>query len=148
MNAFCNCLMVVTSLAMSFAHCCGTNPVLEQPSNSCLPKLEPLQSALSLMGASKTTIWHGAYGGTSPKPLQLWSAKDMSSLKRPKPQHLSSHLVKKQSTKQADGKMKNTYTGKTKALLQSQVYSSSFGNAVASVAKTWLIHPRSGVEMS
>ena len=80
-------------MAMLFAHLCGCSPVLEQPTSSVLPKLEPLKNVLEFIGSKKVVVWHGAYGGESHKPLQLWSPRDLSSLVKPKPKNLVSDLV-------------------------------------------------------
>ena len=131
------CFMVVTALAIAFAYLCGCSPILEQPTTSVLPKLEPLQSVLKSIGCTREVIWHGAYGGTSPKPLQLWSTRNLRALVRPKPTNLVSDLItyKKKTVK---GKEKNTYSGKKVLLKASQCYCKPFGKAVALLAKSWL----------
>lgn len=76
-----NLQMVVTSLVMAFGHWSGVNPVLEQPISSAMPRAEPLSSVLRSINASKHVVWHGAFSGESPKPLQLWSCQDLSALR-------------------------------------------------------------------
>ena len=98
--------------------------------------MEPLQSVLKFARCKRHHIWHGAYGGTSPKGLQLWSFRDLSALARPKPTHFVSNLCKL-GVKMVDGKEKKTYSG-TKALKASQSYCKPFGKAVALLAKSWL----------
>jgi len=131
--------MVVTSLVIALSHFCGASPVLEQPTTSCMPKLEPMVSTLASIGATKNVIWHGAYGGESPKPLQIWTARDISSLKRPKPLRPGSSLVRNKETV-VDGIKIKTFTGRVKALKRSQAYSLEFGATVAKLAQTWLVH--------
>ena len=80
-----NLMMVVTSLVMAVGYWSGCNPVLEQPSGSVMPRCEPLHSVLTFIGASKHTCWLGAFGGESPKPLQLLSPRDLSQLERGRP---------------------------------------------------------------
>ena len=130
--------MVVTSLVIALGHFCGTSPVLEQPTTSCMPKLEPMRSTLASIGATKNVIWHGAYGGESSKPLQIWTARDISSLKRPKPLRSRSSLVHSKETV-VGGVTRRTFTGRAKALKRSQAYSHEFGAAVAKLAQTWLV---------
>ena len=120
-----NMMQLSTALTMMLAHFCGCTPVLEQPTSSVLPRLEPLNAVLNCIGAKKTIVWHGAYtGGTSPKPLQLWGPTDLSALTRPRPKHLHSDLVRRGQTR-----TKKTFTG-TKALKGSQTYCMAFAKAV------------------
>ena len=124
-----NLQMVVTSLLMAVVFWSGANPVLEQPISSVMPKCEPLASVLASISAKKHTVWHGAYGGESPKPLQLWSPKDLSMLQRGRPKIRLSTLCSHRGKR---------YSGRKKALQKSQAYSLEFGQAVAGVFKTWL----------
>ena len=129
---------VVTGLTMTFAFFCGCSPVLEQPTSSSMPKAEPTKSVLAGMGASKHIIWHGAYSGTTPKPLQVWSPRDMSSLVRPRPRLLKSDLVNKGTKRTADGVLKTTYSGTKDKLKASQTYCKQFGRAMGTLAQTWV----------
>jgi len=122
---------------MTFSFFCGNSPVLEQPTTSCMPKAEPMKSVLAGMAASKAVIWHGAYSGTTPKPLQLWSPRDLRPLVRPRPRHLKSDLVKKGTKRTSDGVVKDTYSG-TKDLKASQTYCQQFGRAIGTLARTWV----------
>lgn len=124
-----NLQMVVTSLLMAVVFWSGANPVLEQPMSSVMPKCEPLCSVLASISANKHTVWHGAYGGESPKPLQLWSPKDLSALQRGRPMDRLLTLCVSRGKR---------YSGKKKALQRSQAYSHEFGRAVAAVFKSWL----------
>jgi hypothetical protein len=103
-----------------------------------MPKVEPLKSVLACVEASKEVIWHGAYSGTTPKPLQLWSPRDLSSLVRPRPRNLESDLVKKGTKRTADGELKNTYSGTKDKLRASQTYCQQFGRAMGRLAHTWV----------
>ena len=129
--------MVVTALTMTIAHFCGCSPALEQPTGSSMPKAEPLKSVLCGIGAKKTIIWHGAYSGKSPKPLQIWSPRDICVLAKPRPKHLVADLVTTGTKRMSDGSELKTYTG-AKNLKASQTYCAAFGMAVASLAKTWV----------
>ena len=99
---------------MAVGHWSGCHPVLEQPSGSDMPKCEPLKSVLACVGAIKHVCWLGSFGGESPKPLQIWSSKDLSQLQRGRPK--ASHLHKLCTSK---GK---SYTGRHSALKLSQAY--------------------------
>ena len=96
-------------------------PVLEQPSGSVMPKAEPLRSVLAYIGARKVTCWHGAFGGESAKPLQLWSPahEDLKVLWRKKPTTGMRTLV---STDKSKGVRR--YSGVHRMLKGSQAYSS------------------------
>ena len=135
--------MVVTALAIAFAYLCGCNPVLEQPTTSVLPKLEPLQSVLKSIGSTRVVIWHGAYSLESPKPLQLWSHRDLRTLQKPKPQNLVSDLVHYECKILSNGGTKTSYSGQRNALKASQTYCKPFGKAVASLVKSWLAERQS-----
>ena len=95
-------------------------PVLEQPSGSVMPKAEPLRSVLAFIGADKVTCWHGAFGGESAKPLQLWSPahEDLKVLRRKKPSTGLKMLV---AEDKSQGVRK--YSGVRKMLKDSQAYS-------------------------
>ena len=131
-----NIMIVVTALAMLFAFFCDSSPVLEQPTTSVMPKLDVMHCVLTTIGSRKTLVWHGAYSGTSPKPLQLWSHHDLSMVARNKPRGLTGTLHT--SVIKPSGKV--VYSGNKKALKASQAYCLAFGKAVASVAKTWVNH--------
>ena len=129
---------VVSGLTMTFSFFCGNSPVLEQPTTSCLPKAQPMKSVLAGMAASKHVVWHGAYSDTTPKPLQLWSPRDLGPLVRPRPRHLKSDLVKKGTKRTSDGVVKDTYSGTKDKLKDSQTYCRPFGRAIGILAQTWV----------
>ena len=125
-----NLQMVVTSLAMAIGHWRGANPVLEQPITYVMPRAEPLRSVLRSINASKHVVWHGAFSGESPKPLQIWSSKDLSALQRGRP------LFRRfKQLCQSNGK---SYSGHRKAFKRSQTYTHEFGRAVVGVVKPWV----------
>ena len=128
---------VVTALTMTLSYFCGCSPVLEQPISSTMPRLEPLKSVLTGIVAHKTVVWHGAYSGTSPKCLQLWSPRDLSDLVRPRPQLLSGNLVVTKK-RMVDGRIKSSYTGVKDKLKASQTYCKAFGSAVAAMVADWV----------
>ena len=120
-----NCQVEVMSLAMFVALLTDVFCILEQPCNSVMPKVGSLKRVLEYFGMEKLQTWHGAFGGPSPKPLQLWHAKglNLQSLRRDKPSHLSSDLVS-----HGDG---GSYTGIKPNLVQSAHYTREFREAVA-----------------
>ena len=97
-----------------------------------------MKSVLGGIAASKYVIWHGSYSGTSPKPLQVWSSRDLSTLVRPRPVGLKSDLVKRGKKRTSDGQMKSTFTGIHTKLKSSQAYCKPFGKAVATLARTFV----------
>ena len=102
-----------------------------------MPKLQPLRGVLECIGAHKRIIWHGAYGGPSPKPLQIWSCCNLSALVRPRPKHLVSRLIKYGTKRTSTGQPKTTHSGVKKNLKGSQTYCMAFGRAVAKLVKAW-----------
>ena len=104
--------------------------MLEQPITSAMLRAEPLSSVLRSINGSKHVVWHGAFSGESPKPLQIWSCQDLSAMQRGSP--FARRFKKLVQTK---GK---SYTGIRKALKGSQTYTRGFGRAVAGVVKQWL----------
>ena len=113
-----NIMLVVTALAMLFAFLCDSSPALEQPASSVMPKMEPMKSVLTSIGAKKAIVWHGAYSGTSPKPLQLWSHQDLRDVARKKPRGIRDTLVSCEV--KHSGKI--AYSGRKKELKASQTY--------------------------
>ena len=125
-----NLQMEVTSLMMYLSWLFGNNPLLEQPLNSVMPLCQPLKPTLSYIKAVKTVTWHQAFGGDSPKPLQLLTPNaSLAALRRRKPlTSNNTQLAQKNGTK---------YSGNKKALKASQAYSAAFGKAVADIVETW-----------
>jgi len=119
--------MAVTSLLVLLAHLLGVHFVLEQPLQSVLPLIEPLRSALDFTRATRATTWLGAFGGTSPKPLQIWySCGKFKSLARPRPlSDFPTKLVIQLGDKR--------FRGHRRMLKESEVYPQEFAAAVASI---------------
>ena len=138
--------MVVTALTMLISYLCGCNPVLEQPMGSVMPLEEPLKSVLACIGASKFSVYHGAYSGESWKPLQLWSTADLQPLWRPRPPPRSSDLVTTAPKLNKDGSVQlddrgrpiMSWTGNKPKMQASQTYCRAFGSAVAKLLQSWL----------
>ena len=68
--------MTIASLMFFLGYLCDVSPVLEQPLGSCMARAAPMSTSLKFTKAVKTVTWHGAFGASSLKPLQLWSRRD------------------------------------------------------------------------
>ena len=121
--------MVVLSIIAFVALLVGVDFILEQPTQSLLPCMEPLKSTLAFIGATRTVTWLGEFGAESPKPLQLLhSSSKYAALARtrPRPSEEKISLVEKLP----GGK----FRGKPDALKKSQVYPERFAAAVVRIA--------------
>ena len=128
-----NLQMQVTSLLMFLSWLFGNVPVLEQPLNSVMPLCEPLKGTLSYIKAHKIVTWHGAFGGGSHKPLQLWTpGAAMTAMRRRRPRRSNGPALYWQVGKK--------YYGKKSALKASQAYSAAFGKAVADIVRQNVRH--------
>ena len=120
-----NLQMEISSLLILLSHLVSNIFVLEQPLGSVMPLAQPMKCTLAFTGADKHVTWHGAFGGASPKPLQLWSTNPgFKAMQRKKPTKKNGKLTKQ------TGK---SFTGNKAALKQSQVYSHEFGLAVGNI---------------
>jgi hypothetical protein len=127
-----NQIASVTGLLYLLADLFGDSPVLEQPLTSCLPLLPDVRLVLAYTKSEKTVTWHGAFGGLSPKGLQLHHTSDeFRSLSRRRPKQQLTTLCDMGFAKCG----KRTYTGKKQALKDSEAYSMEFAAAISSV--TW-----------
>ena len=68
-----NTQMAITALLIFIGFVVGSIPVLEQPSSSVMPRTPPMRTVLGWIKARRIFTWHGAFGGGTPKPLQLWT---------------------------------------------------------------------------
>ena len=123
-------MMHVGSLIYFLAWITECMPLLEQPVESCLPKIKPLATVLSLTGATRTQTWHGSFGGKTPEPLQLWHVNALyHEMWRPKPtQKFETQLVTSTTSKTG----KKQFTG-AKDMKDSQEYSEEFCKEVARI---------------
>ncbi len=120
-----NTQMRVVSLIVFLSSVLGNRAVLEQPSSSCLPSIEPLRSVLKFSRSMCTTTWLGRFGGATPKPLQLWHVcPAYAALRRTRPPGCFGRLTVKKGRR---------YTGKSKALKASQAYPAEFAREVARI---------------
>jgi hypothetical protein len=118
----------ISSLLFFIAFKAGLVPTLEQPCDSCMPKVNPLAHVFNLVKATRVVTWLGAFGGLSPKPIQIWSSSDIvRELRRGRP-------IMDQKEKLVT--VKNGKVTGTKAMKQSQAYPPQFGAAVAAMLRS------------
>ena len=124
-----NAQMYVVSLLFFLAWLLKDAAVLEQPTQSVLPLLQPLAAVLEFVSAVRTVTWLGQFGGCSPKPLQLWhTSPSYAALRRTRPD--GKMRASLQTLTKRDGQK---YSGKAKKMKQSQEYPRSFAEAVAAM---------------
>ena len=117
--------MRVVSFILFLSCVLGNKVVLEQPSSSCLPSIEPLRSVLKCPQSTRTTTWLGRFGGDTPKPLQLWHTRPAyAALRCTRPPGCFGRLTVKKGCR---------YSGKSKALKASQAYPAAFAREVARI---------------
>jgi hypothetical protein len=120
----------VTGLLYLMADLFGCSPVLEQPLTSCLPSIPEVRLVLDYTKATKTITWHGAFGGSTAKGLQLHHTKDaFKSLRRRRPDKMPATLCAAGVAKCG----KRTYTGKKDIMKDSEVYTMEFAAEISLV---------------
>lgn len=137
-----NQIMVRTALLVLLSHLLDCKFVIEQPMNSVMFKTPPMSTVLAFTKANKTTTWHNAFGGPSPKPFSLMSSIPLdvmtASLKRKKSPVIGIKLVSKKGRKfSGNGNLK-----------ESQAYTAAFGRAVADMWATFVASRSQAVQGS
>ena len=123
-----NNMMRASALIFFIASLIFAEPMLEQPVNSVMPKCAPLKTVFQFLEATRTMTWLGAYGGASPKPIQLMHLYPIyANLRREKP--------KGQEFQPLVTKKKGKVTGKKEELKNSQEYPTAFAEEVASLTE-------------
>ena len=123
-----NALGELSAMLMFVAHCLSIWVVLEQPHSSCLPNMPSMSTVLYFCQAQKHTTYMGQFGGSSMKQLQLWSNwARITDLECPRPAAGGGELLVRR-----DG---DAFTGNKDNLVLSQVYTRSFGRAVARICR-------------
>ena len=127
-----NALQEISALIVFLAKLMECVAALEQPLNSCAPLCRPLKGVLAFTAARMVTTYHGAYGGETVKPLQVWTlAEAFDSLRRPKPSQSRESAL---ATRDYGG----GFTGIGPRLKASQAYTRCFGDAVmAALRQHW-----------
>ena len=123
-----NYMMVTTALMMALCYWQGNDPILEQPGGSTMPKCPPMRNVLAHTQATKLVTWHGAFGGSSPKPLQLWSPdRRIAYLRRSR-----CDVTAEERLAETHGEHGEKFTG-SGIMRESQTYSREFGHAIANM---------------
>ena len=126
--------MLVASLLFFLSSAMGNLPMLEQPSQSVLPLLEPLAGVLKFTAAVRTITWMGSFAGESPKPLQLWHIHSVyRQLRRPRPGGALRAGLSALTTRRGQ-----QFSGKPRMLKRSQAYTPEFAAAVSALTATVL----------
>ena len=117
--------MRVGALLYFISFLLGNCAVLEQPVNSNMPHSQPMAGVLQYCCPTRTVTWLGQFGGSTPKPLQLYHTHpEFAQLRRSRPTGEMTTLTTR------DGKK---FSGKKHALRESQEYPEQFGRAVRDV---------------
>lgn len=130
-----NCLAELSSMLLLLAWLLRCRDGLEQPSSSVFPELPSCQAVLRFIGSSRTTTYHYLFGGPTLKPLQLWSSrKFMKKLHRERPPLVNLEAEDSLARRGEDGR----YSGCKERLVESQVYSPMFGQAIVeAIQEEW-----------
>ena len=120
--------MAVVALMLFLTCVSGGIGTLEQSLTSSMHKAPPMRTVLTYIGATRITTSHGAFGGSTKKLLQLFSSAKLlvSSMKKKPPKRLNrsgvATLVSRNGAR---------FTGKAKAMKNSQHYTPAYGRAFA-----------------
>ena len=124
-----NAHMSVAALIFLLACVTGLSVVLEQPESSVMCLCPAMASVLQFARAFPVKTYLGCFGGSSVKPLQLWTNKlQFLDLARDRPASVDLCAPDSQPlvVRGADG----SFTGVKDKLVESQVYTHAFGRAV------------------
>ena len=123
-----NAKMHVTSLIYLVAYLVGFAPCVEQPLTSCQFRIHPLADVLEFTRSKRTATWLGAFGGDTPKGIQLvHTDPSLGALRRKKPRGNDQALCATEL--RTDGS--RAYSGNKIKLKQSQAYPLQFAKHVA-----------------
>lgn len=124
-----NILMKHTCAVLLIAWLRGVYVFVEQPCSSLMRLAEPMRSFFILIANIQVRVCLGSYGGSSPKPIYVYSNNQaVLSLKRKLP---SKAKWDKLAEITEDGQV----NGLSKKLKQSQAYPEKFGEAVAKITE-------------
>ena len=118
-----NSMVVIVTMLFMLAYTRGVHCWLEQPTSSLMASISPMTEFLKVAMPHRQTVWLGAFGASSQKPLLVWCTSPVVTLlARPKPVHCKQRLCRK---------VKGRYYGKKADLTGSSAYPAAFGRAVA-----------------
>lgn len=131
-----NALADVSALTFFLAHLLNCIATLEQPASSVMLCTPSLHGVLKFTASHRIQTYHGCFGGSTMKPLQLASTSDMIlDLRRSRPSPSCFSPDFQLAKRSADGQ---GFTGDKSRLEESQVYSRQFGKAVIqAVLRRW-----------
>ena len=117
----------ISCLVCVVAFLIGCYPTLEQPISSTMVKLPSFSSLFSFQqfNFERTLTWMGAFGGKSPKVVQVWHCGIFHGLNRPRPVMANAREL---ATKNGD-----QFTGIKDALVESGHCTFQFGQNVANL---------------
>ena len=118
-----NSMVTIVTVLFLLAYTQGVHCGLEQPTSSLMAAYSSMTEFLRVAMPHRQTVWLGAFGASSQKPLLVWCTSPVVTLlARPKPVHCKQRLCRK---------AKGRYYGKKADLTGSSAYPAAFGRAVA-----------------
>ena len=124
-----NSLLIVHSMIMAIALALGHNVGLEQPTSSCMLQTAWMSHIISFFKLKKTHTYLGAYGGRTQRPLVLTSSLDLTGMMRDHPV-----MQETLATRDRD----DGFTGKKDLLVESEMYTFAFSEALAKIVQAQL----------
>ena len=124
-----NSLMILHSMLMAIALALGHHVGLEQPSSSSMMSTTWISSVIKFFNLRQTHTYLGAFGGVTCKPLILTSSLDLQGMRRDKPSMSESLTTRNEN---------NGFTGKKGMLVESQMYTVGFSEALAKIVQAQL----------
>jgi len=125
-----NSLLIVHSMIMAIALALGHQVGLEQPTSSCMLQTAWMSHIISFFKLAKTHTYLGAFGGRTQKPLVPTSSLDLTGMMRDRPV-----MAETLATKDGDA---NGFTGKKELLVESEMYTFAFSEALAKIVQAQL----------
>ena len=137
-----NQAQAIAALMIFLSWLIANEPLLEQPAESCLPKMVPMRTVLHYVNAIRTSVSLRNFGARSLKPLQIWHVNPAYSELRSKRgqviQHCQGKPLARVSISKRNGK--KTYTGNKMLMKTSQVYPVPFNVKVASISSALVFY--------
>ena len=120
-----NTIASFSAMIYYLSHSLENNPLLEQPAESCLPKMSIWESVLGWTNSVKSTTSLRRYGADTLKPLQIWHSNGAYSTIQNKDLELPRSEWKMEETLAEisyDKNGKKRYSGKRKQMRESEEY--------------------------